>query len=110
MATTVFTKLALLVFFHRINQNVNFRRLIYLVAALLVFVHCMLWGFELFHDACKPTRRDDVCQAKIAIVQVTFNLFGDVVLILMPVSTIAALRVPLRQKLIIYAILALGSS
>ena len=110
MASTVFTKLALLVFFHRINQNVNFRRLIYLVAAVLVFVHCMLWGFELFHDSCKPKRRDDVCQSKIAIVQVTFNLFGDVVLILMPISTIAALRVPLRQKLSIYAILALGSA
>ncbi len=47
------------------------------------------------------------CQVRNGVVQVFISFFCDIVLLLIPLPTILSLKRPLRQRLAIYAVLAL---
>ena len=109
IAITVVTKLALLVFYRRVNPDIRFHYSIYGLALVLIISFIVFSCLILFDYRCKPSTGNGICLGNISIAQAVINLFADLVLILMPIPTILALEAPLRQKITIYGILALGS-
>lgn len=102
------TKLAILVLYHRINPDLGFRICIYLVAVALVASTIVFT--VLFSGPCNPLATGSgVCLNNIAIAQAVINIFTDGCIILLPIPTIHQLKMPLKQKITVGALLILGS-
>lgn len=103
------TKLALLVLYWRINPSPVFRGSIIATAVMLVGYTATFSG--LFAGPCNPLATGSgVCLNNIALAQAVLNIFTDAVIILLPIPTIHNLNIPLKQKVQVGIILALGSA
>ena len=102
------TKLAILVLYHRIIPNKIFRLFIYAVALSLV-VYTVVFT-ALFSGPCNPqSTGSGACLNNIAVAQAVLNIVTDGVLIVLPIPMIHHLNMPLKQRITVGAILALGS-
>ncbi|KAK7428309.1 hypothetical protein QQZ08_005206 [Neonectria magnoliae] len=104
-----FTKLAILVLYHRIIPNFGFRLTIYAVAASLV-VYTLVTTI-LLAGPCEPLKPGTgTCIVNLTISQAVFNIVSDIIIIVLPIPTIHRLNMRLKQKITIGLLLALGSA
>ncbi len=108
-ASPVFIKLALLVLYRRINPTKPFRWCVYAVGILIVVPNIILACLALWDSGCNPKTSDGTCLVAISIAQAVLNISSDLVLMAMPLPTVASLTMPVRQKMAIYAIFILAS-
>ncbi|KAK8079479.1 hypothetical protein PG997_007297 [Apiospora hydei] len=102
-------KLAILVLYRQINPFKTFRICVYITAAAITIYTIIFTA--LFAGPCNPGSLSNLtCLDNIAFTQAILNMFIDVVLIVIPIPMIYGLHMPLRQKIIIWFILALGSA
>lgn len=104
------TKLSILVLYWRISPERYFRIGIIAVAFILIAYTVTLTA--LFAGPCNPnlgTPESAVCLNNIAVSQAVLNIVTDGIMIIMPIPTIHALHMPLKQKITVGIILALGS-
>ncbi|AEO68745.1 uncharacterized protein THITE_2118352 [Thermothielavioides terrestris NRRL 8126] len=105
------TKLSILVLYWRISPNKIFRVCIAVTAVVLI-------GYTvtftvLFSGPCNPllgTPESAVCLNNIAVAQAVLNITTDGVIIFLPIPTIHSLHMPLKQRITVGGILALGSA
>ncbi len=102
-------KFAMLAFYHRMNPACGFRWWIYGITAFMVASYIALLVVVLANEHCFPTD-NSICLINVGTTQAVLNCVYDAVLIILPIPTIRALNVPRREKLTIYAILAIGSA
>lgn len=102
------TKLAILVLYHRINPALGFRICLYFVAFALVSSTVVFTA--LFSGPCNPLATGSgTCLNNIAIAQAVINIVTDGAIILLPIPTIRQLKMPIKQKITVGALLVLGS-
>lgn len=102
------TKLAILVLYHRINPALSFRICLYTVAFALVASTVVFTA--LFSGPCNPLATGSgTCLNNIAIAQAVINIVTDAAIILLPIPTIQQLKMPIKQKITVGALLVLGS-
>jgi hypothetical protein len=105
------TKLSILVLYWRISPNKVFRG--FVIATAVVLIGYTVTFTVLFSGPCNPllgTPESAVCLNNIAISQAVLNIITDGVLIALPIPTIHALHMPLKQRITVGGILALGSA
>ncbi|KXX73373.1 Puromycin-sensitive aminopeptidase [Madurella mycetomatis] len=105
------TKLSILVLYWRISPNKIFRANI--IATAVVLIAYTITFTVLFSGPCNPllgTPESQVCLNNIAISQAVLNIVTDGVIIFLPIPTILSLHMPLKQRISVGAILALGSA
>ena len=95
--------------YHRINPNKGFRAAIYFTAFSLVAFTVVFT--VLFSGPCNPLATGSgVCLNNIAVAQAVLNIVTDGVIIVLPIPTIMHLKMPLKQRITLAAILVLGSA
>jgi len=105
------TKLSILILYWRISPNTVFRACI--VAIAVVVVGYSITFTVLFAGPCNPllgTPESALCLNKIAVSQAVLNIVTDGMIILLPIPTIHALNMPLKQRITVGCILGLGSA
>ncbi|KAL2022656.1 hypothetical protein VTK56DRAFT_5000 [Thermocarpiscus australiensis] len=105
------TKLSILVLYWRISPNTIFRACI--VATAVALIGYTVTFTVLFSGPCNPllgTPESAVCLNNIAIAQAVLNIVTDGVIIFLPIPTIRGLHMPLKQRITVGGILALGSA
>lgn len=101
-------KLSLVVLYHRINPGRAYRLILYSIAAACT-VYTLVFTVVLAAP-CNPLREGTAtCLNNIALAQAILNISTDGVLVIMPVVTIWSLQMPVKQKIAVGCILALGS-
>jgi hypothetical protein len=100
-------KLAMLALYHRINPFNRFRAVIYVVAvatcAYTIVLTVLLTG------PCNPIRfGTGTCFNGILMSQAVMNISFDMIIIIIPLPMIHKLQIPLRRKVVIGAIFAIG--
>lgn len=102
-------KLAIVFLYHRINPDMGFRFCLHLVG-LSIFTFTLVFTI-LFAGPCNPlSSGTGQCLNNIAVAQAVLNIVSDAVLIVLPVHMIHQLNMPLKQRLVVGCILALGSA
>ncbi|KAM7206070.1 puromycin-sensitive aminopeptidase [Naviculisporaceae sp. PSN 640] len=104
------SKLSILVLYWRISPERWFRAGI--IAMAFILVAYTVTFTALFAGPCNPnlgTPESAVCLNNIAVSQAVLNIVTDGVMIIMPIPTIHALHMRLKQKIVVGFILALGS-
>jgi hypothetical protein len=103
------TKLAILVLYWRINPSRIFRGCI-LGTAVMLLAYTITFTV-LFGGPCNPLATGSgVCLNNIAIAQAVLNIVTDAIIIVLPIPTIHQLNMPMKQKIQVGVILALGSA
>jgi hypothetical protein len=105
------TKLSILILYWRISPSAVFRACI--VAIGVVVVGYSITFSALFSGPCNPllgTPESALCLNKIAVSQAVLNIVTDGMIILLPLPTIHALHMPLKQRITVGCILGLGSA
>ncbi|PGH02239.1 hypothetical protein AJ79_07688 [Helicocarpus griseus UAMH5409] len=113
-----FAKCSILAFYLRLSQERVFRTAVYLTIA---FIACYATsGLLVIIFSCNPvegswdlnvaSQPTTYCVNRPVnyIAQASFNIFSDIVIILLPIRTIWKLQMPLNQRLSIIAIFACG--
>ncbi len=106
MSAMILPKLALVVFFHRLNPVFGFRRYIYVYTVVLTLATLIMGTIVIANKDCRTSQ---VCLGYIGIAHAVLCIIADLVLIALPLPTILTLRRPLRQRIMLGAVLALGS-
>ncbi|KAI5461606.1 hypothetical protein BGZ63DRAFT_335198, partial [Mariannaea sp. PMI_226] len=109
VAGSLFTKLALLVYFRRLNPSRIFQWCVYALATVITAWNITYMVILLWAPTCNYKASNSSCVNHIAVAQAVLNVVFDLILILMPIPTIFSLKLPRRQKMIICSILAIGS-
>ena len=100
-------KLAMLALYHRMNPSRAFKKAVCCVA---VFVCAYTIFFvALYSGPCDPDHDGNTCLNTITIIHAAVNILTDLVVLIMPIPMIHSLRMPLRQKMYVGGILAVGS-
>ncbi|OIW26918.1 hypothetical protein CONLIGDRAFT_656191 [Coniochaeta ligniaria NRRL 30616] len=103
------TKLAILVLYWRINPSRIFRGCI-LATAVMLLGYTITFSV-LFGGPCNPLATGSgVCLNNIAIAQAVLNIVTDAIIIVLPIPTIHNLNMPVKQRIQVGVILALGSA
>lgn len=103
------TKLAILVLYWRINPSYVFRGCVLATAAALVGYTAVFTA--LFGGPCNPLATGSgACLNNIAVAQAVLNIVTDAVIIALPIPVIHRLNMPLKQRIQVGIILALGSA
>lgn len=103
------TKLAILVLYHRIIPNKSFRYSVYAVAFCL-FAFTVVFT-ALFCGPCNPqSTGSGTCLNNIAVSQAVLNIVTDGIIIILPIPMIHHLNMPLKQRITVGVLLALGSA
>ncbi len=105
------TKLSILVLYWRISPNNLFR--VCIIGIAVVLIGYTVTFTVLFSGPCNPllgTPESATCLNNIAVSQAVLNIVTDGVIILLPIPTIHALHMPLKQRVTVGIILALGSA
>ncbi|KAI1339651.1 hypothetical protein F5Y15DRAFT_66092 [Xylariaceae sp. FL0016] len=102
-------KLAMLSLYYRINPWLGFRISLYITAGAIITYTVILTIF--FAGPCNPQRiGSGVCLNNLGFAQSALNIVSDLVIVLLPVRTIHRLRMPLKRKITVGAVLAIGSA
>ncbi|KAM7219432.1 puromycin-sensitive aminopeptidase [Rhypophila decipiens] len=104
------TKLSILVLYWRISPERYFRWAIIATAFILISYTVAITA--IFAGPCNPslgTPESAVCLNNVAVSQAVINIVTDGMMIVMPLPTIHALHMPLKQKITVGIILGLGS-
>ncbi|KAI5460423.1 hypothetical protein BGZ63DRAFT_387227 [Mariannaea sp. PMI_226] len=91
------------------NHSRIFRLCIYALGIFVVSGITILTAILLWKDSCAPQTVGGFCFVICSILLPSINTFADIVLILMPIPTILAAKLPHHEKIAIYGILAVGS-
>ena len=103
------TKLAMLVLYLRINPSRTFQICVYLTAVSLLAYTIVFT--VLFAGRCNPTAvGSGNCLNNIAISQAVLNIVTDGILIILPIPMIHRLKMPFKQKLVVGALMGMGSA
>ncbi|KAI5456781.1 hypothetical protein BGZ63DRAFT_408923 [Mariannaea sp. PMI_226] len=109
LAGSLFSKLALLVYFRRLNPSRNFRWCVYAFSAIITTWTVTYTIILLWVPGCNYLAASSSCVSRMADGQAALNVIFDLILIIMPIPTIISLNLPTRQKVIVCAILGIGS-
>ncbi|UPK92361.1 hypothetical protein LCI18_003296 [Fusarium solani-melongenae] len=102
-------KLAILVLYYRLIPNSRFRIALYAVAAGLV-VYTLVFTI-LLAGPCHPQKPGTgACVVNLTISQAVLNIVSDVIVIILPIPLIHRLNMPLKQRITVGFLLALGSA
>ncbi|KPM41342.1 hypothetical protein AK830_g5207 [Neonectria ditissima] len=102
-------KLAILVLYHRLIPNMSFRIALYAVAAGLV-IYTLVFTI-LLAGPCHPQKAGTaVCIVNLTVAQAILNIVSDVIVIILPIPLIHRLNMPLKQRITVGILLALGSA
>ncbi len=105
LCSNVFSKAALS--FYHLPQPCSKFSLVHLRIHLRI---CWLqYHYRMHCHLAHGLHRPGPCFSRVSKTQGLLNIIGDSILLLMPIPTIFSLRRPLRQKLAVYSILAVGS-
>ncbi len=105
LACCLFPKLALLAFYYRLSPDRWFRASIYVYAVAVTVTNILVMILSQVLVGCPAGE----CLERLSSSQAILNVVGDVVLIVMPIPIIFVLKLPLRQRIVVYTILAIGS-
>ncbi|KAH7192777.1 uncharacterized protein B0J16DRAFT_411449 [Fusarium flagelliforme] len=109
MWSPTLTKLSILSVLYRISPARRHQVAVYIIAACLLIY--TITFTVLLSGPCNP--RDvgsGVCLNNLAISQVVLNIATDLSIIILPLPTLYYLQIPFRQKLVVAAILSVGSA
>lgn len=105
------TKLSMLSLYYRIHTNVPnkpFRVAICGTAGFIIAYQAVFTG--LFVGRCNPTKPGTGdCLSSSAVAQVILNIISDIVVLLIPMSVLVRLQMARKMKVLLIAIVALGS-
>lgn len=102
-------KLSLVVLYHRINPGKKYRTALYIIA-FIVTAYTLTFTIILVVP-CNPLNPGTTdCLNNCALAQAILNITTDGVLIIMPIITVWGLQLPMKQKVAVGFILALGSA
>ncbi|KAF5006519.1 hypothetical protein FDECE_7121 [Fusarium decemcellulare] len=102
-------KLAILVLYHRLIPNTAFRFCLYATAVGLV-VYTLVFTI-LLAGPCHPQKAGTaVCVVNLTISQAVLNIVSDAIVIILPIPLIHRLNMPLKQRITVGLLLALGSA
>ncbi|KAM7188722.1 puromycin-sensitive aminopeptidase [Rhypophila sp. PSN 637] len=104
------TKLSILVLYWRISPEKYFRTAVAATAFVLLSSSAIIT--IIFLAPCDPmlgTPESAVCLNRVAVAQAVINIVTDVIIILLPIPTTYSLHMPLKQKISVGIVLALGS-
>ncbi|KAL4863941.1 hypothetical protein BDV12DRAFT_176867 [Aspergillus spectabilis] len=102
------TKMAILSVLYCINPSMIYRGAV-IVVAVMIFAYtltlCIITG-----GPCSPLKDGTIkCLERVALSQAILNIVSDFAVLALPIPTIHKLHLPLRQKLTVGCLLALGS-
>ncbi|KAF1941214.1 hypothetical protein EJ02DRAFT_466686 [Clathrospora elynae] len=123
-----FVKLSILFFYRAIASQRTFRRLVYatmVFVCVYTFAACMASAFQCQNPADAWSTTDYFAQfdrvpstkrrklkcldpAKLFILSSAANLLSDVIIMMLPIPTILKLRIPLRNRLALIGVFAIG--
>lgn len=102
-------KLSIVWLFYRINPKMGFPYCLHIVG-VSIFAYTVVFT-ALFAGPCNPNAvGSGVCLNHIAVAQAVLNIFTDAVLIAIPIPMVHALNMPIKTKITVGVILALGSA
>ncbi|KAM5378559.1 hypothetical protein ACJZ2D_004513 [Fusarium nematophilum] len=102
-------KLAILVLYHRLIPNMGFRLALYAVAAGLVVYTLVLT--ILLAGPCNPQKPGtNTCVVNLTVSQAVLNIVSDAIVIVLPIPLVHRLKMPLKQRITVGLLLALGSA
>ncbi|KAH7137333.1 hypothetical protein B0J13DRAFT_559501 [Dactylonectria estremocensis] len=102
-------KLAILVLYHRLIPNMSFRIALYAVAVSLV-VYTLVFTI-LLAGPCHPQKAGTAtCVVNLTVSHAVLNIVSDVIVIVLPIPLVHRLNMPLRQRITVGILLALGSA
>ncbi|KAM5380994.1 hypothetical protein ACJZ2D_003303 [Fusarium nematophilum] len=109
MWSPTLTKLSILTVLHRISPSKGFQVGVYSIgSALLIYT---ITFTALLSGPCNPRDKGSgVCLNNLAIAQVVLNIATDLSIMILPLPTLHRLQIPFRQKVVVGAILSLGSA
>ena len=100
-------KLAMLALYHRMNPSRLFKKAVCCVGVFVcMYTVCFV---VLYCGPCDPDRDGNTCLNAITIVHAAINILTDLVVLTMPIPMVYSLRIPLRQKIYVGGVLAIGS-
>lgn len=106
--TPALAKLSLLALYHRLNPDRKLRASIYALAALVI-------GYSLAitivaAGPCNPqTHTDQKCLTDLNLFMAVINILTDFMILCLPIPMLRALQLPLKQKILLGLVFALGS-
>ncbi|KAL5336002.1 hypothetical protein BJX70DRAFT_401060 [Aspergillus crustosus] len=102
------TKMAILSVLYRINPSRIYRGTVIVVAVMIIaytLTLCIITG-----GPCSPLKDGTIkCLEKVALSQAIMNIISDLAVLALPIPTIHNLHLPLKQKITVGCLLALGS-
>ncbi|KAL4966524.1 uncharacterized protein BDV14DRAFT_198981 [Aspergillus stella-maris] len=102
------TKLAILSVLYRINPSTLYRYTVIVIAALIfayTLVLCIMIG-----GPCSPLKNGTLkCLEDVLLANAVLNIASDFAVVALPLPTIHNLRLPLKQRIGVGCLLALGS-
>ncbi|RSL85621.1 hypothetical protein BHE90_000714 [Fusarium euwallaceae] len=102
-------KLAILVLYYRLIPNSRFRFALYAVAAGLI-IYTLVFTI-LLAGPCHPQKAGTgTCVVNLTVSQAVLNIVSDVIVIILPIPFIHRLNMPLKQRITVGFLLALGSA
>ncbi|KAL1844454.1 hypothetical protein VTK73DRAFT_2523 [Phialemonium thermophilum] len=102
-------KLAILVLYHRIDPAMLFPYCLPLIGASVVAYTVVCSA--VLAGPCNPSHvGSGTCLNNVALAQAVLNIVTDAVLIVVPVPMVYRLHMPLRQKMTVAVLLAVGSA
>ena len=108
--SVAFTKLAMLALYHRIDNTLWYRIVIYVTGASIL-VYQIIFTI-LIVGPCEPSKNDSAsqnCLNRSSLAHSVLNIASDIFVILIPVPTVIKLKMPLKQKMMLMSIIGLGS-
>jgi len=106
--TPAMAKLSLLALYYRLNPDLTIRTCIYGLAGLV-------FGYSLAitivaAGPCNPqTHTDQKCLTDLNLFMACINIITDFLILCLPVPMLRALQLPLKQKILLGLVFALGS-
>ena len=100
-------KLAMLALYHRMNPSRLFKKAVCCVGVFACAY--TVFFIVLYSGPCDPGHDGNTCLNTITIVHAAINILTDLVVLVMPIPMVYGLRIPLRQKIYVGGVLAVGS-
>lgn len=112
MISPTLSKLAILLMYYRTIPKRSFRITVVAVASCVVVYTAVMAG--IVSGPCSPAKSNaenrGACLADSVIVHAVLNIISDVVIIVIPMPTVYNLAMPIRQKISVLALFAIGSA
>ncbi len=108
LITPAVTKMAILVVLFQINPSTIYRVCVALVG-FSIFAYTLVLT-SITGGPCSPLKEGTLsCLMNVALAQAVLNIASDLAVVTLPIPTILALQLSLKQKITVSGILALGS-